>query len=269
MSNLYKQYNTLEPERKVRMIDYNPLVEQKLAELAKQQAGGQTDEDGFRGLGDIAAQRIEEEDPAEVLQKAKEEAEAILSGAREEADALVADANAQSGDILQTAKEDGRKQGYDEGLAQAKEELETEYGRKKEELDQLERKLRGDYDQKLQDLEPKLLDVILTVVEKVFHIQFGDKREILLYLVDNALAGIEGCRSFRIRIGSEQKDFLEMHKDEILDRIGHDMSLEIVSDQSLSDGQCMIETDTGIFDCSLGVQLENLIKDLRSLSLRG
>ena len=29
----------------------------------------------------------------------------------------------------------------------------------------------------------------------------------------------------------------------------------------------MIETDSGIFNCSLGVQLENLIKDLKSLSI--
>lgn len=268
MSNLYKQYNTLEPEQKVRMIDYNPLVEQKLAELAKQQAGGETGKEGFRGLGDIAAEHIEE-DPAAVLQKAKEEAEAILNGARQEADAMVADANMQSEEIFQTAREDGRKKGYDEGLAQIKEELETEYGQKKEELERLERKLQDDYNREMQNLEPKLLDVILTVVEKVFHIQFGDKRDILLYLVDNTLANIDGCREFRIRVGSDQKDFLEMHQDEMLDRIGHDMSIEIVSDQSLSDGQCVIETDTGIFDCSLGVQLENLIKDLRSLSLRG
>jgi len=45
------------------------------------------------------------------------------------------------------------------------------------------------------------------------------------------------------------------------------MTLEIVGDSSMGENACVIETDTGIFDCSLGVQLENLIKDLRSLSL--
>ena len=44
------------------------------------------------------------------------------------------------------------------------------------------------------------------------------------------------------------------------------MSLEIVSDGGLTGNQCIIETDTGIFDCSMDVQLKNLIKDLRSLS---
>lgn len=269
MSNLYKQYNTLESEQKVRMIDCNALVEQKLAELARRQkAGRNSEEGGFLGLDAIAAEHVQE-DPAEALQKAKEEAEAILSEARQAAEALVAEANAQSEGIFQKAREEGRQEGYDKGLGQIKEELEEEYGRKQEELEQFKLKLQGDYNQQMQDLEPKLLDVILTVVEKVFRIQFGDKKEILLYLVGNTLANIEGCKSFRIRIGNEQKDFLEARRDEILDRIGNDMSLEIVSDQSLEESQCVIETDTGIFDCSLGVQLENLIKDLRSLSSRG
>ncbi len=206
------------------------------------------------------------EDPEEVLQKAKEEAEAILSQAKEEAQQMLSDAKVQSEELFNQAKETGAQEGYEAGYAQIKEELETEYTKRQEELEQLKQRLLEEHNQKLQDLEPKLLDVILTVVERVFHIQFKDKKEILLYLIGNTIANIEGCKSFRIRVGNEQKSFLEYHKDEILDRIGHDMSIEIVSDLSLEGSQCIIETDTGIFDCSLGVQLENLIKDLRSLS---
>ena len=172
----------------------------------------------------------------------------------------------QSEELFNQAKETGAQEGYEAGYAQIKEELETEYTKRQEELEQLKQRLLEEHNQKLQDLEPKLLDVILTVVERVFHIQFKDKKEILLYLIGNTIANIEVCKSFRIRVGNEQKSFLEYHKDEILDRIGHDMSIEIVSDLSLEGSQCIIETDTGIFDCSLGVQLENLIKDLRSLS---
>lgn len=164
------------------------------------------------------------------------------------------------------AKEEGGKQGYEEGFHQAQETLEAEYQQKQEELERLEQKRQDNYEMQMQELEPKLLDVILTVVEKVFHIQFKDKREILLYLVGNAIANIEGSKSFRIRIGIDQKEFIEFHKEEILDRVGHDMSLEIVSDIALSGNQCIIETETGVFDCSMDVQLKNLIKDLRSLS---
>ena len=49
------------------------------------------------------------------------------------------------------------------------------------------------------------------------------------------------------------------------DRVGHDIELEIVSDATVEGNDCTIETDSGVFNCSLGTQLENLIKDIRSL----
>ena len=84
MSNLYKFYNTSASAENVRMIDYNSLVEKKLAELAKQQDAG-SEPEGFRGLNDVT-EEVVKEDPQEVLQKAKEEAETILNEAKEEAE---------------------------------------------------------------------------------------------------------------------------------------------------------------------------------------
>ena len=37
-------------------------------------------------------------------------------------------------------------------------------------------------------------------------------------------------------------------------------------DESMQQGQCTIDTDEGIFDCGVDVQLDNLIKDLKTLS---
>ena len=264
MSNLYKFYNTSASAENVRMIDYNSLVGKKLAELAKQQDAG-SEPEGFRGLNDVT-EEVVKEDPQEVLQKAKEEAETILNEAKEEAESALLDAKAKSEEMYRQAKENGHTEGYEAGFSQAKEELEAEYSQKREALERQRQEYSIEHDREMRELEPKLLDVIVTVVERVFHIQFDDKKEILLYLIGNAIANIEGCKSFRIRVGTEQRDFLDTHKEEILDRVGHDMSLEIVSDLTLEVSQCVIETDTGIFDCSLGAQLENLIKDLRSLS---
>ena len=113
------------------------------------------------------------------------------------------------------------------------------------------------------------MDVILEVFNKVFHIQFDNKKEILLHLIDNAILNIEGEKQFRIKVAESNVQFLENHKDDILDRVGHDIELEFVSDTTMDGNNCVIETDSGVFDCSLGVQLENLIKDIRSLSLQG
>ena len=144
-------------------------------------------------------------------------------------------------------------------------ELEEEYGKKQAELEEHKLSLQADYNREMKELEPMLLNTIITVVEKVFHIQFSDKKDILLYLVENAVMNIEGCKSFRIRVGEEQRVFLERRKEEILEQVGHDITLEFLSDSSFQEDQCVIETDTGIFDCGTGVQLENLVRDIKAL----
>lgn len=114
-------------------------------------------------------------------------------------------------------------------------------------------------------MEQDLVDVIVTVFEKVFHIQFDDKKEILMHLVEDAVLNIEDDKRFRVKVAEDNALFLENHKTEILDRVGHDIELEIVSDATVEGNDCTIETDSGVFNCSLGTQLENLIKDIRSL----
>ena len=44
------------------------------------------------------------------------------------------------------------------------------------------------------------------------------------------------------------------------------ITIEYVADPALNDEQCMIETSSGVFDCSVDTEFQNLINDLRSLT---
>ena len=43
-------------------------------------------------------------------------------------------------------------------------------------------------------------------------------------------------------------------------------TMELIDDPLLNEGECMVETDGGIFDCSLGVELSELSRKLRLLA---
>ena len=92
----------------------------------------------------------------------------------------MSEAAEKSKEVLIQAKEEGHKEGYEAAFSQTQGELEEEYRQKRAELEQTRQKLYDDYQKELQELEPKLLDVILSVVEKVFRIQFEDKRDVQL-----------------------------------------------------------------------------------------
>ena len=268
MSNLYKQWGVAPKQEGARIINSNAIVAQKIEEMAKkmrEQAGTEVDfTDGFsQGLGAENVEAILEEPQADPIEEAKEEAERILSEAKAKADAILNDAQTRKAELLEQAKEEGRTRGYDEGKAKA----DAEEQEMQRHLQQLEESLNTDYRNKLQHMEQQVVEVVVHVFEKVFHIQFDDKTEILLSLVSDAIMGIEGSKDFRIRVAEVNFEFMENHRHELEERVGEDISLEMIADPMLEENQCMIETDSGIFKCSLGVQLENLIKDLKSLSI--
>lgn len=260
LPNLYKQYTWYAHTDEKRVINSDEIVQERLAKMRQMQGKEQTFSGNIFTAGNIAqgAEVLEVVNPVEEAQK---EAEKILEDAKKEAEVLIADAQANVRAIQNEASE----QGYREGRQQ----LEDEFAVKRRELEDdfmtRQEVLENEYEMKRQDMEKNLVDVILDVFNKVFHIQFDKKKHILMYLIEDAILNIEGDKKFRIKTADNNVLFLENHREEILERVGHGIEIEIVADSSMDGNDCLIETDSGVFDCSLGVQLENLIKDLKSL----
>ena len=273
MSNiLYRVQMAPQEEQKTCVIDSNELVGEKIEERRREEKKRQmqalNSEDAFvpmdgesldedtECLGQQMPEEAEKAEPEiDYVAQAKEEADAILSEAREQADAILAEAGEQADAMRSHAEAEGQKEGYEQGLQEAA-------ARQRE----LESRMQADYDQKQKNMEHELVDVVCDVVEKVFLVQFGDKKEIIWHAVDQALANIEGSKEFMIRVGEANLEFLRAHKEELQAKVGQDMTLDIVLDPLLDETQCMIETDGGLFDCGMDTQMRNLIKDIKSLS---
>lgn len=268
MSNLYKQRCVTTEASNKRVINSNEMVEQKLAQLQRAflaQQSNSDSEDGFTSgivATEVDIEELEQPEP-DYITDAKEEAERILADARYQAEQIMADANSQVDAIVLQARQEGQQQGYEDGSETAREELQQE----QREYEERRALLEEQYQEQLEQLEPQLLDVILRVVDKVFGIQFSDKKEILLYLIRKTLTGVENCNQFQLRAGQDNYLFLETHKDEIISAIGGGITVSVMADAAIEDDRCLIETDSGMYDCSIDVELKNLIKDIRSLCL--
>lgn len=270
LSNLYKQRYVVTDEKNARIINSNALIEEKLEELAKQQEFQPLPEnDGFvAGLNMEAVEVVpKEEVPSteETTEQKTVQAEEILKQANEQAEEILNTAKSQAEEICNQAQKEGHQQGLSEGRQQAQEEL----NELRCQIENEKKEMQADYQRQLEELEPKLVDVIADVFEQVFHVQFDDKKDILIYLIQKTILGIEDAKEFRVKVGEEDAGFLEKHMDEIREKVGSAVSVELMTDANMKDRQCIIETDAGIFDCGIDVQLENLVKALRSLSLRG
>lgn len=264
LSNLYKQWLVMTDDTNARVINSNAIMEQRMEKgmpLYQHGEPGAFMEGIVSDFGNDIKAEEEAEPEIDYVQLAKEEAERILAEAERQAEQLVNQAQAERQGIMETAKKQGYAAGekqHQQEFEQLRMELETGYQQKNSQLNE-------EYLKKRETMENDLVDVILEVFNKVFHIQFDNKKDILMHLIEDAILNIEGEKKFRIRVAAENVPFLENHREEMLDCVGQTIEIEFLSDSTMDGNNCIIETDSGVFDCSLGVQLENLIKDIRSL----
>lgn len=293
MSNVYKYYVPQEKTDQTRFINNDAASEERIRrfteaeararELKRQQEEAATEpeegedaEGGFvegiladqvdpEGQNVVGSEPAEEPAPEPEPQgpppEVMQQIEALVDQANEEAEKILSEARAEAEEIKNAAVRQGHEEGLQSGHAKAEQEIAS----RMQEIEALRRSIEAERDQALKELEPQLLDVILQVFERVFHIQFGEKKEILEYLIINTIMNVEGSKEFRIKTSESNMDYLNAHLPEIRAQVGQEYSLEVISDSALSPSQCVIETDAGLFDCSIDVHLENLIKDLKSL----
>ena len=201
--------------------------------------------------------------PSEMVEEAHAEAERIIAEAQEQADQLLSDAEEKARALKSNAVEEGRQEGYKAGQIEAL----NDYSEKEKALYDREGALKNEYIRKEAEMESELLDTILDVFSKFFSIEFSDRKEILLKLIENALSGIENSKEFLIHVSPSQLSAINEKKDYLREKVGESASIDIIEDPALSEGGCLIETDGGVFDCSVETELDSLIKDLRALSI--
>ncbi len=212
------------------------------------QEENETDE----GETEEAAQVQTDEEREQILSDARAEAVSIVNKAKEEADAL----------FLHT-RDEAVSQGYTDGLAKASDE----YAAKQKALDDRAEALEQNYQEKTASLENDVLEAVLSVVQKAFSIEFGDDEELLLKLVDDCINHVDSAKELLVRANEKNYNLLTSKKQEIIDKVGEGVSVEFAKDPLLTDGQCMIETDGGVYDVSIDTELKNLIKRIRLLTL--
>ena len=197
----------------------------------------------------------------EALEKAAVEADEITSTAKEDAERIRGEAEEKA----RTLYEEQKKLGYEEGARCREEELNREHEKAMESLHAQKKQLEEQYHEKMSVMEKDIVDAVIQVFDKVFKIQFEEKRELLLQLVNGALLDIDPGDKIRIHTNRSDEEILKEHLAQMQDIVGKDVAIEFVKDNKLSDGQCKIETPYGVVDCGVDTQLSALLKDIRSL----
>lgn len=278
MSNLIKSNYVAFKDNDKLIIDTNQ--NQRIIELEKQlekvRAKQPESVDGFVGiiqeLNPDVLTELDEEEVVNQIQDSEEEShvdtvtDEILNQTREDAMKLISEAQDEAIEIRESAKQEGFQQGYQEGIVRAEKEIEQRRLKFEQEKEEFFRNAITEQEQLCAAFEPQIVDVACQLIQKLTGIVVEQYKDVMLYVINNAIREVEDSKNFVIRVSDEVYHELESKQELLYGYANSTIEMTLLADAKLQGRQCMIETDQGILDIGIETQLEELITSLKLLS---
>ena len=271
LSNLIKSVYFQMDQDDTRVINSDDHVVQFAPELLQQVEASSVDDpeemepagEFQQGMNVLNMEDVREEERARVQEETSLEVESMLADARAQADEIIRSAQEQADEIRQQAQEEGRNAGFEQGQAEAQERLQAEALKQQEQFERQQQELK----EQEEALEPKYAELMGSLIEKITGVLCEDKKDVIVYLIHQALNQLEKTKSVTLRVSKPDMLMVSAQKEELRACVSGEVDFDITEDDSLQENQCIIETDQRIIDCSLDVQLQNLKDQIRMLTI--
>lgn len=279
-SNLYKA-GFVHLGEDARVIDMNAILEKRLKEEAERRSRQPEHElvaaqDGFtEGLNaekvdvllepdaEAASQQNasiqEQEQLNQEIEEARNELASLQAQLEQEKEQAQLEIDQMKANAFEEANEQGYQEGYRKGLDSVQElQKQCEDERLQQEQE---------YQKKLEEMEPLMVDTLCDVYSHIFKVEAKEHKELVLKLLQDTLLKVDGTGSIIVHVAKEDYAYVQEQKGALLEEAGMQSgSVEIVSDAALARAQCMIETEGGVYDCSLDTELAELKRRLMLLA---
>lgn len=176
------------------------------------------------------------------------------------------DAKADAEAIRKAAQEEGFAKGLEDGNMEAMRRADEYLEKISRERDQALAQAREEMMENITDTEEQIVDVACKLIQKLTGILVDDYKPVMIYMINQVLNEDEDSRKFVIRVSEENYTYIADNTDRLSGAANPGITIEIFSDTKLQKGQCQIESDTGIVDLSMDVQVRNLITAIKLLS---
>lgn len=179
--------------------------------------------------------------PAELIERAKQDAVMIKQHALQEAEKI---------------KKDAEMDGYNEGRSQAEKDFSGRLNEEVEAFDQMVEHMQQEHLQTMQQANVAAAKLAITIAEKILHFELDRNDEAFLFLAQEAAESMTGGKLV-LRVNPEEyKRFFADGK--TLSGIPADRQLAIVEDARVERGGCVVESDERIVDAGIDKQLEKV-----------
>ena len=263
-----------EIERKEKLTEKTLLEAQEnrqRAEKIKELAQKNADElkiqaQEIKNAAEIEAKEIKSqaEDLKAQAEDLKKQAKEILDSAHKDAEKIVEDTRKEAEQLLEKVQKEGYDEGYDEGKQQG-----IDDGKKKiqDDMDDVIKEVNAKAEKTLQDAqeqtseyfiraEDDIAKIVMMAIEKILPQHFLDVPQVILPVVREAINHVRDQKQIKVHVEPYSYDLVLMARSEFQSMLSDGTAIiEIVSDDALKPGDCVIETPNGGVDARLSTQI--------------
>lgn len=226
----------------------------------------------------ILAEAFKRSKDAEEKWKAAElKSQVLLNQTQEDCNQIIADtkerAEAEAKKMRESARKEGHKegfsQGYEEGVVTGRQdgekavrnEMKTAINQANAKAEKTIQDAKNQTSEYFIKAEDDIAKVVMMAIEKILPQHFLDVPQTILPVVREAIQYVRDQKEIKIHVEPESYDLILMARSEFQSMLTDGAAiLEVVSDETLKPGDCLIETPNGGVDARLSTQIE-LMKD--------
>ena len=155
-------------------------------------------------------------------------------------------------------KQSAYQEGFDEGVRQAKSDLENFRATLGE--------FMGAKDRVFEEVAPQILPIAMEIAEKIIKTEVKLDPQIVLDTILDVLKTLSKNEpKIILKINPVQVQYIKDTLPEQVRLMGMEAKLSIISDESVTEGGCIVQTNNGLVDASIEAQLEIVQNALRSI----
>lgn len=186
-----------------------------------------------------------------IRDRAKAQAEEILAEARSQAETLLADAQTEAEQRRTSAHEAGRKSGHEEGLSKLTEAA-LRVGQSAEQI--------------REELAPQIVSLSMAIARRILGRELEFEPETIVQIVKQALSDkARQRREITLRINPADAQMIKENRAQLVEMLSRSKEIAIQEDPEVAPHGVIIETEAGIIDAQLDVQLAAMERALQAV----
>ncbi len=206
-----------------------------------------------------------EEEAALIIRAAQEREESILTNASQQADGIAESAKTEADEIIAQAKIDGeaikeeaRKQGFEDGLKQGREEAVKQAAGVIQNLRSMVVEGKAILEAMFRDQEPVIRKLVCDIVSRVVRKTIEEDNDTVVRVTSDAIKLAADRQTLQVLVHPDDREKIEEWVPEFTRLFDEIDSISIEADTRVNRGGVIIESGTGGVDARIEKQVEIL-----------